>query len=271
MPKSSSFTVPSGVTVGGLEIAVDHKVAMGVLHGVGRLGEYVEPLLGGETPFVAVAVDRLAVDVLHRDVGAAAGVHPSVEQLRDVGVVQVREDLPLLLEAAQRVGSEPIAGDQLQRDVLREAAVRALRQVDGRHAAAAEEPDDAVRPDAFAVVEVIERAADRHDFLPRLLDRGFPRARGLRPIGGVDERANVGSDQGFCALEVFQEGVAILGRQGKGLVEHAIDAGEIVRAEWHTLLARCIVRLKALDVTHCPWPGKPDSAQRASRFSIALR
>jgi hypothetical protein len=48
---------------------------------------------------VAVGGDRLALDQLHHEVGAAGRRRPGVETLRDVGVVHHRQRLALLLEA----------------------------------------------------------------------------------------------------------------------------------------------------------------------------
>ena len=75
---------------------------MRVLHGGAHLAEQTQPLArcrGVAGRSTSVIGD--ALDVLHDEVRqASVGDHAAVEQPRDVGVVQRREDLPLGDESA---------------------------------------------------------------------------------------------------------------------------------------------------------------------------
>ena len=86
--------------------------------------------------------ERLAVDVLHRDVRDAVGL-ADVEDLDDVRVRQPRGDPPLAEEArAQVVVAGEILGETLERDVAAELDVAG--EVDHGHRAVTERPLDLV-------------------------------------------------------------------------------------------------------------------------------
>jgi hypothetical protein len=118
------------------------------VRGVADGTEQLEPLAHAEPAPVTVRVDRLALDVLHHEVGPAVRRCTAVQQPRDVGVVARGEDLPLVAEAAQHLVRVHAALDDLERHSLLEMLVRALGQVDHAHAAAADLVDDAVGSDA---------------------------------------------------------------------------------------------------------------------------
>ena len=86
--------------------------------------------------------ERLAVDVLHRDVRDAVGL-ADVEDLDDVRMRQPRGDPPLAQEArAQVLVAREILGEALERDVAAELDV--AREVDDRHRAVTERALDLV-------------------------------------------------------------------------------------------------------------------------------
>jgi len=65
-----------------------------------------------------VDVERLAVDVLHDEVRLARGCGATVEQARDVGVIQAGENLALLVKALEDLPRVHARPDQLDRDAL---------------------------------------------------------------------------------------------------------------------------------------------------------
>ena len=75
------------------------QVLMSVMHRGANDGEQLEPRRYVEPMGIAEGVDRHAVDVLHDQIGGAIRQGSAVQQMRDVGVVELREDLPLDLEA----------------------------------------------------------------------------------------------------------------------------------------------------------------------------
>ena len=103
MPKSSSFTRPSGVDedVAGLEVAVDDQTLMRVTHRAADVAKELQPLTHPVAALLAIAVERLAVDELHHEVRQPVVGRAAVDEPRDVGVLEAREDLALRAQALQ--------------------------------------------------------------------------------------------------------------------------------------------------------------------------
>ncbi len=98
---------------------------------------------------LAPGVDGLAVDVLQRQVGAAALVDAGVVQTRDGGMLEARADLALAGHPLGQSGA-PRQPRQLDRDLALEAAVGAFGQPHAAHAAAPDLAQQAVGADAVA-------------------------------------------------------------------------------------------------------------------------
>src|SRR5690242_6508949 len=83
-----------GPAVGGdenvrwFEIAVDDEVLVRVLHRVTDGGHEVEPLRGRKRVGGAITVDRLAVDMLHREPGNAVLRHSAVDEPSDARMLE---------------------------------------------------------------------------------------------------------------------------------------------------------------------------------------
>ena len=106
----------------------------------------------------AVLGDRLALDVLHREVRQAVLGDAAVEQARDARVVERREDLPLLAEPADHPGVQVgAAPHQLERDPLVELAVVPVGEEHGAHPALADDPLDPVGPDPLGQRDLASR------------------------------------------------------------------------------------------------------------------
>ena len=137
--------------VGGLDVAMDDQVLVRVLHRCADFREHLESRRGVQAARLAVLVDRLPLDELHREVGQAVGRGAAVEQAADVGMVEAGEYLALVAEAADdRVGVHA-ALEHFERDAFLEGVVAADGKVDGAHAAASQFPDEAIRTDSHAV------------------------------------------------------------------------------------------------------------------------
>ena len=97
MPKSSSFTCPSAADqdVRGLDVAVHDQVRVRVRDGGEHVEEEAQPRLDAEAVRVAVAVDRLALDVLEHEVGLArAATRPRRARRAMCGCVRRARMLP---------------------------------------------------------------------------------------------------------------------------------------------------------------------------------
>ncbi len=134
--------------VAGLEVAMDHQVAVGVGHRLAHRHEQLEPLLQACLVGAAPLGDGAALHQLHHHVGAAVAGHAAVEQAGDAGMLQPRQDLALGGEAPGLACG--VAADQLERHLLLELPVGALGAVDLAHAAAADQAGDAPGADALA-------------------------------------------------------------------------------------------------------------------------
>ena len=137
--------------VAGLDVAMHDQFAVRVRGGVGDAQEQFEAPAQVEAVAVAVAVDRLAFDVLHHEVGPAGARQAEVVDLADVGMVEPRQDLLFAAEARQVGFVERVVEQQFDRDLLHHAVLAALGQIDLGAAAVAEAPDQAVGAEAVAV------------------------------------------------------------------------------------------------------------------------
>ena len=187
-------TIGRHENVGRLEVAVHDEIPMRVLHRGADVAEQVQPRLDGQPAIVAVAVDVLAVDVLHREPGEPVGGDAAVEQPRDSGVVEAGEDLPLVEEPLKSTSVVPSPSRQhLERDVLAVLIVRPAGEIHGSHPARSQLATNAVRPERRhrrVRVLTVERRVTEH----RVVEEG----RGECRRGAVERRCLFSAvDQGL--------------------------------------------------------------------------
>ena len=106
-----------------LEIAVDDEVLVRVGDSRADLAEQLEPLANGELMRVAVPADRLAFHILEDEEREPVIGCPAVDQAREVGLGELRENLPFVSEAAQESQAVAPAGEDFWPHF---AAIRAL-------------------------------------------------------------------------------------------------------------------------------------------------
>src|SRR5215467_8094103 len=82
---------------------MNDEVAMGIFDTLTDLQEKFKAPAGRQAALVAPDIDLLADDEIHNKVGAAMKCSAGIEQLHDRGVVEVRKNLSLGLEAFERV------------------------------------------------------------------------------------------------------------------------------------------------------------------------
>ena len=107
----------------------------------------------------AIVVDRLAVDVLHHQVGLAQRRGAAVEQAGDVGMFQLGQNPAFDQKALDQLRTQPGRTHQLHGRALLELAVNALGEIDHAHAAFAEPACQPVRADVLAEVLVLVPAS----------------------------------------------------------------------------------------------------------------
>lgn len=103
----------------------------------------------------AVVGQRHAVDVFHHEIRLTVRGVAAVEQARDIGMVEVGEDLPLAPHSIGRITGRD-AAQQLDRDAPFERIVDALGEEHRAHAAAADLAHEAPGP------EPLLQRRDRH-------------------------------------------------------------------------------------------------------------
>lgn len=134
---------------------MDDQVLMGVPDGSADLQKQTENLLHRAARGVGSDLD--AVDELHgQKLGAVAG-SSAIEEARDSGMFQPRQNLPL--PGKQCLPAK--AGDGLQGHLFVEGAVVAGGEVDGAHTALAQFADDPVGPDARSGPDAAEAGGQR--------------------------------------------------------------------------------------------------------------
>ena len=93
--------------VGGLEIAVNNPPHVGVLNRPTNLDHQLQPLSNGKASLVAELVQGHPLHQLHDEVGQTQWGRTGVVDLGDPGVIQKRQDGPLVVEPAEYRSGSP--------------------------------------------------------------------------------------------------------------------------------------------------------------------
>jgi len=120
---------------------------MRVMDGAANTAEHFQSITDREPIVIAVFVDPDAFEVLHDQKREAVRSYFGAVQLRDVQVIEARQDLRFTLEMPRcffASGSKP---DQLERDLPIQLLV--VRQINFPHSAAANVRNDFVIADAL--------------------------------------------------------------------------------------------------------------------------
>ncbi|MEM7351389.1 MAG: hypothetical protein AAF657_11320, partial [Acidobacteriota bacterium] len=99
---------------------MDDEILVCVLHRGADLAEELDALANAQALAITVLVDASALDALHDEVGSAVFGRAAVEQLGDVGMVELGEDLALATEAAPKALGGRRGAEELDRNVLLE-------------------------------------------------------------------------------------------------------------------------------------------------------
>ena len=201
-----------------LQIAVDDELAVRVGDGVADLREQRQPGLDAQVVAVGVGRDGLAFHVLHREEGAPVVRCPAIQEPRDAGVLQPREDPPLGAEPREEAVRQPGA-HELERDPLLERPVGALRQHDGAHPAAPDLANHPVRPDDRPRREALWPRRGVEQLAEAL---GGVQHGGVRGVGGEHRLGPLAEAVGEV-LRV-QVGALLVGREVERGVEERVQA-----------------------------------------------
>ena len=157
--------------VGRLQVAMDDEVLVCGVDGLTDLDEEVDTSSEVEVLLTSEGVDRATLRELHHEVGPAVFGGSAIEQAGDSGVLEVGENLALGSEAPRHFSGGEVAAHDLDRDLLLERLVRALRAVDHAHASSAEDLDDSIGAD---LGELRPRCTEQSKSRPVDEGGGFP-------------------------------------------------------------------------------------------------
>ncbi len=126
------------------------QLGVGVGHRVADSRQQLDPRTHVQGLCAREIGERGAGHVLHRVPRPAVGGEATIEEARDVRMIEPGEDAPLLHEAAHDLVAVHAALEQLERNLLHEAAVAALGEIHLAHAAATEQALQLERADGVA-------------------------------------------------------------------------------------------------------------------------
>jgi hypothetical protein len=95
------YTFSSHQDIAGLDVAMDDQVLVSVVYGGAEAAEKFQPLRDRQSVRLTIAIDGLAFDQLHHEVGKAILGCATVNESRDIRVLQTGQNLSLVLEALQ--------------------------------------------------------------------------------------------------------------------------------------------------------------------------
>ena len=224
-------TVGGDEDVAGGEVAVDDQILVGEFDSVADLQHQVDALGKRRVRRFEPAAQADAINEFHDEIGCAARQFAAVVELRDVWMMEAREDAPFAPKTLDELRRGKARLDDLDGGDEVEVAVGAFCEINTAHAAAAEQADDPVGTDAvgdcllFRVVcaesggaASAERAA-RAAFGCEKGERAGADA-GLDAGGVLDERPGVAAALCKRGLEQLHRGPL---DQGIGMTRHTSD------------------------------------------------
>jgi hypothetical protein len=121
---------------------VDYQVLVRILHSGANSQEQPEPIVNRQLAGIAILVNRLALHQLHHQIRKSGIGRPSVQQARDVRVIEVGQDLSLGSELGKSKCSTQPLTDNFDRDLLFILLVGADAPIHRPHPALAHQIDD---------------------------------------------------------------------------------------------------------------------------------
>src|SRR5688572_11741917 len=141
---------------------MDDEAAMGLDHRLAHAAEERHALAQRETAAIAELGDWETVDVLHDEVQMPT-LTAGVEQLRDTGVVQGRQNATFLLESLDELVAVRARIYDLDGDVATEGAVGTVAEIHAPHAARTNQTHDLIRAEALSGQPIV-RGRSRNSF-----------------------------------------------------------------------------------------------------------
>ena len=203
--------------VGGLEVAVDHRVLVGVSHCLTHRPEQRQPLPDAALVAAAPGGERLAVHELHREPRRPVGQGVGIVEPGDAGIVELRQGALLGQEPLAAARGEPGVGEDLDGGLA--AEVGAIGEVHHAHSPLAQDPQQPVGPEQLAAQHRLVQPADdgvRRGAHATVQDRVAPRVLRQHPQHVADQRL-------VSLRGVLEEGPPLPVGQRQRLVEQRLD------------------------------------------------
>ncbi len=154
------------------------QVLVCVAHGCADFPEEAQTLANRQLTRLAVHIDGLSRDQLHHHIRQSILRCRAVYQPRDIGMIQVREDLTLGPEALHDEFGVESAAHELDRNFLFIVRVRTARSIDLPHSTAPQQLDELIRAHSPPEPTVLIRIAEALGEIVRRkpIDEGIRRA-----------------------------------------------------------------------------------------------
>ena len=135
--------------VRGFEVAMDHQVLVGMLHGGTDALDQRDAGVAIRLPYLQIGGQGLAAHIFDDEIGLPGFGFSAIDQACDIGMVELGKDLPFLPQPAHAVLRGKTA-NQLDRGLLGEATLVAFGQQHRAHAARSEFAHDPPGTNALA-------------------------------------------------------------------------------------------------------------------------
>ena len=136
------------------------QAAMGIRHRFTHFQEQAAAIFDCQAAVAAPVVDAEALHIIHHQERASFRGGAAVDQARDVGMVETRQNLAFMPEAEEQFRRVHAGSDELESGLLLELRVVADHQVDDSHTAATDLAAHAPRTKSCADYRV------RAEYLP---------------------------------------------------------------------------------------------------------
>ena len=199
---------------------------MRVGHGFTHLAEEFAAGIHTQIPGPAVFVYGSALDVLHDEPRHALFRRTAIQQFADIGVIQVRQNLPFPQKALHGTGRIHATADEFDGDAAAELVISTLRQIHGAHAALTQGTCDLVGTHAGTQHSFSEekfRRAGLHNGGQRLRVAGIEGQQGIHFSTQRQQR-------GLCGTRFVQESGALSGGPVRGAKEEIFHCFPVVHA-----------------------------------------
>ncbi len=214
----------------GLQVAVHHEAPVGVRDRRQHLPEEREALGNRMRARHHVIGERQALDEFHREPRLPVGADPGVVEARDVGMLELREDVALAAKALAPHFALLAQRRELERHQSLDAPVGLAREPDLAHAAVPERAQELEGPDPRADRVRARPAGARGE--PR---HGLELAGTLGPLVGVEHAAQDGRGFGMRRFDALEPGGARGDVHLEGRREERLDLQPEIARKFHSV------------------------------------